>query len=99
LGVGCLLLFAAAALNAARLVRPLAAAVGLPARRIGGAPGQLAAENSTRNPARTARTAAALMIGLGLVTLVATLGAALRNSDRASLERQVSAGYVITSKN
>src|SRR5439155_2908840 len=29
----------------------------------------------------------------------ATLGAALRNSDRASLERQVSAGYVITSKN
>jgi putative ABC transport system permease protein len=99
LGVGCLLLFVAASMNAARLVRPLAAAVGRPLRRFGGSAGQLAAENSTRNPARTARTAAALMIGLGLVALVATLGAGLRNSDRASLERQVSADYVLTSKN
>jgi putative ABC transport system permease protein len=93
------LLFAATALNAARLVRPLASAVGLPVRRVGGAPGQLAAENSTRNPARTARTAAALMIGLGLVALVATLAQGLRESDKQSLERQVRADYVLTSKN
>jgi putative ABC transport system permease protein len=99
LGVGCLLLFVAASMNAARMVRPLAAAVGRPLRRFGGSAGQLAAENSTRNPARTARTAAALMIGLGLVALVATLGAGLRDSDRKSLERQVSADYVLTSKN
>jgi putative ABC transport system permease protein len=99
LGVGCLLLFVAAALNAGRLVRPLAAAVGLPIRRLGGAPGKLAAENATRNPARTARTAAALMIGLGLVALVATLAQGLRESDKRSLERQVSADYVLTSKN
>jgi putative ABC transport system permease protein len=99
LGLGCLLLFTATALNAGRLVRPLAAAVGLPVRRFGGAPGQLAAENSTRNPARTARTAAALMIGLGLVALVATLGQGLRESDKRSLARQVSADYVLTSRN
>jgi putative ABC transport system permease protein len=99
LGLGCLLLFAAASLNAARLVRPLAAAVGLPVRRLGGAPGQLAAENSTRNPARTARTAAALMIGLGLVALVATLGQGLRESDKQSLRNQVTADYVLTSRN
>jgi putative ABC transport system permease protein len=99
LGLGCLLLFTATALNAGRLVRPLAAAVGLPVRRFGGSPGQLAAENSIRNPARTARTAAALMIGLGLVALVATLGQGLRESDKRSLERQVSADYVLTSKN
>jgi putative ABC transport system permease protein len=99
LGLGCLLLFVSVSLNAARLVRPLAAAVGLPVRRFGGAPGQLASENSTRNPARTARTAAALMIGLGLVALVATLGEGLRESDKDSLARQVKADYVITSKN
>ncbi|HKP90775.1 MAG TPA: FtsX-like permease family protein [Thermoleophilaceae bacterium] len=99
LGLGCLLLFVAASMNAARLVRPLAAFVGRPLRRFGGSAGQLAAENSTRNPARTARTAAALMIGLGLVALVATLGAGLRDSDRRSLERQVNADYVLTSKN
>ena len=98
-GLGCLMLFVAISLNATRLVRPLAAAIGAPVRRFGGAPGSLAAENSTRNPARTARTAAALMIGLALVTLVATLGAGLRNSDHRALERQVSADYVLTSKN
>src|SRR3954447_1948117 len=99
LGIGCLLLFVAASMNAARMVRPLAGFVARPLRRFGGSGGQLAAENSTRNPARTARTAAALMIGLGLVALVATLGAGLRDSDRKSLERQVSADYVLTSKN
>jgi putative ABC transport system permease protein len=99
LGIGCLLLFIAASLNAARLVKPLAGALGAPVRRFGGGPGKLAAENSTRNPARTARTAAALMIGLGLVALVATLGQGLRESDKESLSRQVTADYVLTSEN
>ena len=44
-----------------------------PARRLGGAAGRLATDNATRNPARTASTAAALMIGLALVTFVAVL--------------------------
>jgi ABC-type lipoprotein release transport system permease subunit len=39
------------------------------------------------------------MIGLGLVALVATLGAGLRDSDKNSLDRQVRADYVLTSKN
>ena len=38
---------------------------------------QLGGENSRRNPQRTASTAAALMIGLALVTLVATLAAGI----------------------
>jgi putative ABC transport system permease protein len=46
----------------------------MPARRLGGAAGQLASDNATRNPARTAATAAALMVGLALVTFVAVLG-------------------------
>ena len=65
---------------APRLVKPLAALVGLPAARLGGSAGRLARENSVRNPGRTASTAAALMIGLALVTVVATLGAGLRGS-------------------
>ena len=44
-------------------------------RKIGGAAGTLARDNARRNPQRTASTAAALMIGLALVTLVATLAA------------------------
>ena len=51
-----------------------------PRRSLGGSAGRLARENSVRNPGRTASTAAALMIGLALVTVVATLGAGLRGS-------------------
>jgi putative ABC transport system permease protein len=97
LGVGTLLLFVGVALVSGRLVRPLAALVGLPARRLGGAAGQLASDNSMRNPGRTASTAAALMIGLALVTFVATLGKGLSASVESSLDEQVQSDYVVTS--
>lgn len=99
IGAGCLAMFVAVGLGAATLVRPLAAAVGEPARRLGGEAGRLASENATRNPVRTARTASALMVGLALVTAVATLGAGLRASERGALEGAVSSDYVVTSKN
>jgi putative ABC transport system permease protein len=99
IGVGCLALFIGVGLVSGRLVRPLAAALGAPGERFGGAAGQLARENATRNPARTARTAGALMIGLALVTLVATLGAGLKSTDRNALKDQVRADYVVTSDN
>ena len=98
-GVGCILLFVGVGMSASRLVRPLASVVGSPGERLGGAPGALAKDNATRNPARTARTAGALMIGLALVTLVATLGASLKSTDRNALKDQVRADYVVTSKN
>ena len=98
-GVGCILLFIGVGMISSRLVRPLAAAVGAPGERLGGAPGALAKDNATRNPARTARTAGALMIGLALVTLVATLGASLKSTDRNALKDQVRADYVVTAEN
>ena len=96
---GCLALFFVVGLSASRAVGPLAEVVGAPARRFAGEAGHLASENATRNPIRTARTAAALMVGLALVTIVATLGAGLRNSDRKTLQETVTADYVVTSKN
>jgi putative ABC transport system permease protein len=99
LGVGTIALFLGVALLASRLVRPLAAVVGWPALRLGGMPGELARENSIRNPGRTASTAAALMIGLALVTVVAVLGAALRDSTQNAVRDQVAADYVVTSQN
>jgi putative ABC transport system permease protein len=99
LGLGTLALFIGFAMLAPRLVRPLAAVVGWPAERFGGMAGELARENSVRNPGRTASTAAALMIGLALVTVVAVLGAALRDSTQGAVRDQVSAEYVVTSQN
>jgi putative ABC transport system permease protein len=98
-GLGTIALFVGVAVVAPRLVRPLAAVVGWPAQKVGGMAGELARENAVRNPARTASTAAALMIGLALVTVVAVLGGALRDSTRGAVDEQISADYVVTSQN
>jgi putative ABC transport system permease protein len=98
-GLGCVCMFVAFWLASSRLVVPIASAVGRPSERIAGAAGRLALRNSQRNPVRTARTAAALMIGLTLITLVATLGAGMRSTAESSLDNIVDADYVLTSEN
>ena len=97
-GVGSLALFLGVIMIAGRFVRPLVAIIGGPARRFGGPAGRLASGNSTRNTTRTATTAAALMIGLALVTLVATMASGFRESGRSADEKTVKADYVVTSK-
>ncbi len=82
-----------------RLVRPIAALVGWPVARLGGASGGLARQNAVRNPSRTAATAAALMVGLALVTFVSVLGTGLLDTTEKGVERQVAAGYVVSSTN
>jgi putative ABC transport system permease protein len=99
LGVGVLLLFIGVSMNAAKVVRPLAAVLGQPAETIGGAPGLLAKDNATRNPARTASTASALMIGLALVTFVAIFGAGIRSSFEGAVNELFVADYALTSTN
>jgi putative ABC transport system permease protein len=94
LGGGIIALFLGVALAAPHLVKPLTRVVGWPASRAGVA-GELAAANSVRNPGRTASTAAALMIGLTLVTVVAVLGAGLRTTVESAVTDQVDAAYVI----
>ncbi|WP_328519680.1 ABC transporter permease [Kribbella sp. NBC_00359] len=63
-----------------------------PAVAIGG-------QNSKRDPHRTASTAAALMIGLALVTLVATLGAGIIRPFEQAVDGIFSADYAITAQN
>jgi len=99
LGVGVLLLFFGVSMNAARVVRPLAAVLGAPARSVGGAPGILARDNATRNPARTASTASALMIGLALVTFVAIFSAGTFKSFEDAVDQLFIADYAITATN
>lgn len=93
-GLAALALFIAVVLIGPAIARPLSQAIGAPFRRLGVA-GDLGVHNAGRNPARTARTASALMIGLTLVTLVAALGSGLRGATRGALESQITAEYVI----
>jgi putative ABC transport system permease protein len=95
LGIGVVALFVGVALVAPHTVKPLTRLIGLPARRSGGIAGDLANANSTRNPGRTASTAAALMIGLTLVTVVAVLGAGLRTTVEHAVTDQVTAPYIV----
>ena len=98
LGIGVLALFVGVAMLSSRLVRPLARVVGIPARRAGGAAGKLAERNAQRNPGRTAATAAALMIGIALVTFISVLANGLRVSNSDAIERQIQSDLIVTSQ-
>jgi putative ABC transport system permease protein len=98
-GVGALTLFGGVAMLAPTLVPPLVGVLGRPSGRFGGAAGKLAQGNAARNPARTASTASALMIGLALVTMVGVLAAGLRTRFEDSVNKVFVANYAVTATN
>ncbi|MEV6604546.1 FtsX-like permease family protein [Kutzneria sp. NPDC051319] len=61
-----------------------------------GQPAKLAALNADRNPKRTAATAAALTIGLAVVSLVTTVTAGLEAGQSRGVDQQVLADFTIT---
>jgi putative ABC transport system permease protein len=100
MGFGALLIFIGVSLLSVRFVPPLADTLGWPATQIGGAAGALAQDNARRNPQRTASTAAALMIGLALVTLVSILASGILSSFTGAVNKiWTNADYAITAQN
>jgi putative ABC transport system permease protein len=100
MGVGTLAIFVGVSMLSVRFIRPLAWALGWPATKLGGTAGWLARDNARRNPQRTASTAAALMIGLALVTLVSLLAAGITASFRGAVNKiWTNADYAITAQN
>ena len=95
-GLGAALTFVGVAILSPLIARRLAGVIGLPIRRLG-IQGRLGRENAMRNPRRTASTASALMIGLGLVAMVSILSASLTASITDTLQRTLKADYVLTS--
>ncbi len=77
------------------LARRMSAIVGRPLPTVLGVTGTLARGNAMRNPRRTSATAAALVVGLGLVSLVAIFADSVKTSVRRSLETSVRADYII----
>ena len=98
MALGVVLLFIGIALSARWFVRPVAGAVGWPVERLFGEPGLLARENSMRNPGRTATTAAALMVGLGLVVFVAVFANGIKASFNDTVTRTVASELVVRSE-
>jgi len=94
-GLGALLAFLGVAGLSPLLSRPVARALGRPLARA--VPGRLGRLNAMRNPRRTASTAAALMIGLALVTAVSVLGASAKKSVETVVAGNLSADVIVQS--
>ena len=87
MGAGAVAVLLGVSLVSPRLVRPLASVAGWPLERLRRLMGRLARENAERKPARTAVTAAALMIGLALVVFVTVFAAGLNDSVSQAIDR------------
>jgi putative ABC transport system permease protein len=98
MAVGIVFLFIGVALTARFFVRPVASAIGWPLERLFEEPGLLARENAMRNPGRTATTAAALMVGLGLVVFVAVFANGIKGSIDSTITDRVKADLVVASE-
>jgi putative ABC transport system permease protein len=95
IGAGFLGVFLGVALLAPVLVVPVATVLGWPVAHSRGAAGILAGQNARRNPRRTALTAAALMIGLALVTCVAVLTDSVRVSTNDAIQGAFRADFIV----
>jgi putative ABC transport system permease protein len=91
---GAILSFIGLAMVSKYLIRPLARAIGWPLG-VTGASGRLARENTTRNTGRTAVTAAALMIGIGLVVFFSVLINGFKQSFLGSIDTSVTSALII----
>ncbi|ARF78938.1 ABC transporter permease [Kitasatospora aureofaciens] len=81
------------------LSRPVVALVGPLLRALGGTPGKLAQQNAVRNPRRTAATAAALTIGLTLVTGLTVLGTSIGDTIDRAVTKSMKADYIVSTAN
>ncbi len=95
MGAGAVVVILGVSLFSPRLVPPLATVAGWPLQRLRRLLGRLARENTQRNPSRTAVTAAALMIGLALVTFVTVFAAGLKSSVASIVDENFEGGLVI----
>ena len=95
MGGGAAAILFAVSLYSPRLVRPLASVAGRPIERLRGMTGRLARENAMRKPGRTAVTAAALMIGLALVTFVTVFAAGISSSIGDAIDRNIQGDIIV----
>lgn len=78
------------------IVAPVSRLLAQVTLRRGSVVSRLAGENASRNPRRTASTAAALTIGVTLVTLIAILASSIRASVDTAVTNSVKADYIIS---
>jgi putative ABC transport system permease protein len=91
---GCLVAFAAVFLLARAMARPLLGALGAGSRST---PVVIGRENARRTPRRTAVTSSSLMIGVGLVVMVAVLSQSVQDTIFDAIDDTFAAELVVQS--
>lgn len=99
LAVGVVGLFAAVLLLGPVMARPIARVIGAPVQRARGVTGTMARGNVQRNPRRTARTAAPVLIGVALVTGASVFAASIKEQIRDTVGSTFIGDYVVNSTN
>ncbi|MFI5041664.1 MAG: ABC transporter permease [Acidimicrobiales bacterium] len=96
-GLGAMLVFFGVAILGRTVSLPMSRAIGAPLPRLRGIAGILARQNAMRNPKRTAATASALMICVGLVGFITIFASSAKASINAVVDRAFTGDFVINS--
>ncbi|MFZ4718978.1 MAG: ABC transporter permease [Ilumatobacteraceae bacterium] len=97
LGLGVVGLFAGVLLLGPVMAKPIARFIGAPVQWLRGITGAMARGNVQRNPRRTARTAAPVLIGVALVTGASVFAASIKDQIRTAVGESFIGDYVINS--
>jgi putative ABC transport system permease protein len=95
LGIGVLLVWVGLLILGPVLALVAAKVIGAPVARTFKVTGRMAQGNASRNPKRTSRAAAPVLIGVALVTAVALLAATLKAQVREIFSEQFVGDYVV----
>ena len=98
-GIGALVMILGAYVLSALLAQPVSAVIGAPFARFLGVSGKLAQRNAGRSPRRTSATAAAIMVGIALITLASIMSASLQATVDEIFSTGVKAEVVVTTAN
>ena len=96
LGIGILFVFAGVIIIGPAIAKPVALTLGRPIERWRGITGGMARQNAARNPKRTARTAAPVLIGVALVTAFTAFAASLRSEIRNTIGSSFRGDYALS---
>jgi putative ABC transport system permease protein len=96
LALGVMAVFVGVSVSSPLAVRGVTGVFGWPLGKLTGVTGRLASKNAARNPRRTATTAAALMIGLALVTTALVVAQSIKSTIGSTFERSSKADYYVT---
>ncbi len=99
LGLGVLFVFAGVLIVGPGVARPISLLLGRPIEKLRGVTGAMARQNAARNPKRTARTAAPVLIGVALVTAFTAFASSVKAEIRDTIGSQFRGDFVVSAPN